>query len=240
MQDQFDRIYIINLAHRTDRWQEIQEQLQRIGVPSGHPKVQRFDAVRPDDAGPFPSIGARGCFMSHLGVLQDAVRSGWQRILILEDDLDFSTDFVSRWPTVGRALDATDWRVFYGAYELPEGAAAPQSSPLSQVASTVSIGTTPFIAFQGSAIAEAAHYLTAMLERPAGSAEGGPMHVDGAYTWLRRSRPQWSTWVSHPQLGHQRPSRTDIHALPWYDEIPGLRDLAQWARRLKRLVASKA
>jgi len=50
------------------------------------------------------------------------------------------------------------------------------------------------------------------------------MHVDGAYTWFRRTHPTRRTWVALPELGHQRQSRTDIHPLRWYDRWPLVRD----------------
>lgn len=235
MQDFFDCIYVINLASRTDRWAEIREQFQRIGLAPDHPKVLRFDAVRPEDSGPFPSIGARGCFMSHLGVLKHAQSAGFQRILILEDDLDFSGDFKSRWPHVQAGLSLVDWQIFYGTYEVHDNAAGPTSAaPLMAVSTQTQVGTTPFVAFQGDTISRAISFLEDMLRRPAGSPEGGPMHVDGAYNWLRAAHGEWKTYLASKQLGHQRPSRTDIHTLPWYDQLPWLRGLAQAARRLKR------
>jgi hypothetical protein len=60
------------------------------------------------------------------------------------------------------------------------------------------------------------------------------MHVDGAYTWFRASHPEMRTWIAVPELGHQRQSRTDIHPLRWYDRWPVVRELAQWARRVRR------
>lgn len=59
------------------------------------------------------------------------------------------------------------------------------------------------------------------------------MHVDGAYNWVRRLNPDLPTLMASPQLGSQRPSRTDIHQLKWFDKVPGIRDLATFARRLR-------
>jgi len=118
MLDAFDKIFIINLKSRPDRWAEICEQLEHIGLPASSPKVARFDAVRPADAGGFPSIGARGCFMSHLGVLEQASQEGLSKILILEDDLDFGEAFKRTWPSTEQQLRSGQWGIFYGCYEL--------------------------------------------------------------------------------------------------------------------------
>jgi len=232
----FDRVYIINLKTRPDRWSEIQAQLQKAGIDPTSEKIQRFDAVRPADAGAFPSIGARGCFMSHLGVLQDARQQGYQRILVLEDDLDFKSDFRQKWPKVCATLNSANWGMFYGTYELSQPLLNPKqvSQELIEADASTSVGTTPFLAFQGPVIGQACDYLAKMLTRPAGSPEGGPMHVDGAYNWLRQAHPEVTTLLAREQMGHQRPSKTDIHDLKWFDRLPLISHLAQAARRLKR------
>ena len=229
--DQFEAIYVINLASRADRRAEMQEQLQRIGLSLQSLSIQLFEAVRPADAGGFPSVGARGCFHSHLGVLQHALAAGVERVLIVEDDLNFADDFLQRGAAVLEQLSQKDWAVFYGGYELASSVVLP--SGCSLLSPDEPVRTTHFIAFRGAAIGEAAAYLSAMRDRPPGHVDGGPMHVDGAYTWLRRAHPQWQTWAAAPPLGHQRASRTDIHDLRWHDRLPVVRDAVAMLRRLK-------
>lgn len=60
--DYFDKVYIINLPHRADRREEIEVQLKKVGLALNHPKVILFNAIKPDAAGEFPNIGAKGCF----------------------------------------------------------------------------------------------------------------------------------------------------------------------------------
>jgi hypothetical protein len=228
----FDRIYVINLASRSDRRIEMQTQLERVGLSLDRAPVSLFPALRPDSPGDFPSIGARGCFGSHLGALKAAAAEGCERILILEDDLDFSPAGLAAIETALRALQDQPWGMFYGGYRLDR--ALPLDAPIQQVAPTDVIGTTHFVGLSAPWIGIAAEYLEAMLGRPAGDPRGGPMHVDGAYSWLRAAHPELRTWVATPQLGDQRPSRTDIHDLRWYDRWPVVRDLAQAARRLRR------
>jgi hypothetical protein len=236
----FDRIYVLNLPERADRRREIEVQLRRVGLSLATAPVRLFRAVRPPDAGSFPSIGARGCFMSHLGMLREAVDDGLGSVLILEDDVDFSPDAERRLPAVLAALAHEDWAVFYGGCELPEGvpatlaALAAPEEVLRELPAAVGARTTHFIALRGAAIALAARFLESVAARPPGDPAGGPMHVDGAYTWFRRTHPALRTWVALPALGHQRQSRTDIHPLRWYDRWPLVRDLAQLARRVRR------
>ena len=233
--DLFDGIFIVNLPHRLDRRNEMEEQLQRVGWQD-HPAVQFFPAIRPQDAGEFPNIGARGCFSSHLAILADAAHKGRRRILILEDDLDFSHDFLLRTAAMTDRLQQDDWGIFYGGYEWPDElkqGLAGEGGVVRPVDPQAGLRTTHFIAFQAPAIARVADYLQAMLARPGGHPDGGPMHVDGAYSWFRRQNPDVLTLVAVPELGYQRSSRTDIHPPGWIDRLPLLSSLVAGLRRLK-------
>lgn len=231
--DYFDKIYIINLASREDRKREMAQQLKNIGLSFELPNVELFPAVRPENADGFPSVGARGCFMSHLGILRSAKMAGHSRILILEDDLDFVPDFSLRIDDTLHNLKQQAWSVFYGGYVLLSSKAQPKEI-ITIIKAEEPVRTTHFLAIQGNAIAELVECLEAMLARPAGHKDGGPMHVDGAYGLFRRKHPNHITIIAQPELGHQRPSRTDIHDLNWYDRVAGVRDLVQWLRKLKR------
>lgn len=231
--DYFDRIFIINLPSRADRRTEIAAQLGAIGLDLTASNIELFPAVRPDSADGFPSIGARGCFMSHLGVLRSAQALGLQRVAIFEDDLDFAADFSTRIAPVIEQLKGADWSVFYGGYHLERAPTGATRDGLVESLPDELIGTTHFVTFQGEAIAAAVSYLEQILQRPAGDPEGGPMHVDGAYNWFRRANPQFKTVLAAPELGFQRASRTDIHDLRWYDTTPLVRECVAGLRLAK-------
>lgn len=226
----FSRVYVINLRARADRRREMAAELQGIGRSFADADATLFEAVRPDDAGSFPSLGARGCFLSHLGVLDDAQARGEGAIAIIEDDAAFCADFATRAESLFAALGRANWGVFYGGYEILPVA----GEGLVAVPADVALRTTHFICFNQPAIAPAAAYLRAMLARPAGAADGGPMHVDGAYSWFRRAHPQFATFAAAPPLAGQRRSRSDIMAPRWYDRLPLVRTAAGLARRLLR------
>lgn len=229
--DCVDRAFVINLEHRTDRRHEMERELHRIGVAPDSERLVWFNGIRPETAGPFPSRGARGCFMSHLGVLRAACHAGVRRMLIFEDDVDFCVDFVARFPYLIEALDQQDWSFFYGSYRIDEPIDLGRSEGLRSVDATLGIGLLQFVAVQGQAISELVAYLEAMLERPAGHPSGGPMHVDGAYSWFRREHPHRRTFIAVPALGHERSSRSDIHELSWFDRAVFVRSLAQYWRQ---------
>jgi hypothetical protein len=231
--DYFERIFIINLPSRTDRQAEIAAQLNAVGLSLAAPNVELFAAVRPDAPEGFPSIGARGCFMSHLGVLRTAQRLGLQRVAIFEDDLDFAADFKLRIQPLLAQLAGANWSMFYGGYHLERALHDRPGGELLEAQPDELIGTTHFVVLQGDAIAAAVRYLEAILARPAGDPAGGPMHVDGAYNWFRRANPQFKTLLASPELGFQRASRTDIHDLRWYDTAPLIRNAVAGLRWVK-------
>lgn len=231
--DCFQRIYVINLAERTDRRAEMEAELAKVGLSWNAPGVHLFPAIRPPNCGEFPSIGARGCFLSHLAVLKDAQRRGAASVLILEDDVDFSPHLAADWPAVREALQSSPWSFFYGGYIVTPPLAADTSST-RWIPSTSAVQTAHFLGLKRAAIDELIPYLEAMLERKAGDSAGGPMHVDGAYSWFRYAHPALLTLASLHQLGTQRASRTDIHDLRWFDRWHGVRFVAQRLRRLRR------
>jgi hypothetical protein len=228
----FDRVHIINLRRRADRLRDVRSQIGRLGLALGD-RIDRFEACSFDEPGDFPTAGTRGCFHSHLTILQDAARDGVGSVLILEDDLDLAGDIEERLPPTLDALVETPWAVFYGAV-LEGRSGVADGSPITLADPDVGVMGAHFIAFRAETIGEVARYLEAILERPAGSPDGGPMHVDGAYSWYRQSHPQRATFVANSDLGVQRPSRTDIHELGWKDRAPVIREVTAVARRVIR------
>jgi glycosyl transferase family 25 len=216
-------IYVINLEHRADRRVAIQKQLSRIGWHADF-----FSAIRPESATNFPSIGARGCFLSHVAVLKKAQNRGVQQLVILEDDVNFAPSFSERWNFSMSALENKEWSIFYPGHllnDLPAG--------LQRISPSVGVRCTHFMVINGHAISTLIRGLETILSRPAGHPLGGPMHVDGAYSTIRLQDHSLTTYVYFPALGYQRPSRTDVANLKWFDRIGMLAPIISIARRLK-------
>ncbi len=231
----FDRISIINLPYREDRRREIRQQLTRFGLSLERDPVRLFPAIRPTETGGFPSLGARGCFLSHLGVLQQARAERVRRLLILEDDFDFADGLTER--RLAQVLDdlsSRPWAMFYGGHRLQQAPDSPSDAACRELAPSMPVATTHCLGMTERAVAIAVPYLEAILVRPPGHAEGGPMHVDGAYSRLRADYPDLTTYGASPAIGHQRSSRTDIHDLRWYDRWPAMNLIVERLRRLRR------
>ena len=78
MSHNIDHIFYINLAHRQDRRQEIEQELNNFNL-----RYERFEAIAT------PGCGSIGCSYSHLGVLKLARERGYKNVLIIEDDFQF-------------------------------------------------------------------------------------------------------------------------------------------------------
>jgi glycosyl transferase family 25 len=226
--DKFERIEIINLPSRRDRRRAVTAELLALGTHIDETRTSFLPAERPKEPGEFDTIGARGCFLSHLAALEKAKRDNVSSLLILEDDVAFSASERSQLNKTIETLNRTPWDIFYGGSPVDA-----TGNPLTKLAPDKPALLAHFIAFSKEAIDTAVPYLQAMLERPAGSADGGPMHVDGAYSWLRRANPHLITFAATPAIAHQRSSATDIHVRRGFDRVPILRGLLNLVRALK-------
>ena len=218
-----DAVYVINLPSRRDRRREMNAQLARLGLSFDHDAVTLFPAVRPDGPGEFPSIGARGCFMSHLGVLEDAGRRGLKSLLILEDDADFTPDFLSLGEPHAAAIKNGSWDILYLGYDIDGGHpvdSGAEDGLVRPISASTPIRLTHAMMIRCDASLPLAAYFRTMLTRPAGHPDGGPMHVDGAYSWFRRDHPDRRTAAAVKQWAVQRSSRTDVHDVGWKERIP--------------------
>jgi glycosyl transferase family 25 len=214
---------VINLAHRTDRRAEMESQLRSVGWTG-----EFFAAIRPREAAGFPSIGARGCFLSHLAVLRTARERGVSKLIILEDDLDFAAGFKVRWDDLQAKLDSIEWSITYAGHMLP---AAPAG--LHLLPPTTGVQCAHFVVIHRNAIATLIDNLEMISNRRPGNPLGGPMHVDGAYSTTRAQNAHLNTFYVSPVLGYQRSSRTDIGDLKWFDRMQVLRPLVAAIRDLK-------
>ena len=203
-------VFVINLPRREDRRRDMERQLQRIGW-----NAEFFPAIEPDNAGSFASRGCRGCFLSHLAVLEIARERQLPRVTILEDDVNFRRDFATYWPAVSRFLEQAKWSLFYGGHVEPFDFAG-----VGLIEPGRHLMCSHFLTIGGTALPTMISGLETMLSRPGGHPEGGPMHVDGAYSTLRQQNPSLVSYAHSPSLGYQRTSRSDIADAKWFDRFP--------------------
>lgn len=232
--DVFGRIVVISLPDRADRRREIEAELRKAGLSLSHPGVELFTAIRPRGPDGFPTTGAHGAFLSHLAVMERLLAQGWERVLVLEDDMDFAPGALERLPALAAALQARDWVMLYGHPGEGGGGPAPDADGLIALPADRMLIQLHFLGLTRRMAEIAVPELRAMLARPPGSPEGGPMHVDGALNWIRSFRPELAVLAVAPALAVQRASRSDIAPPRWFDRLPLLRGAAGLWRRLRR------
>lgn len=76
--DILQNTFYINLEHRTDRLEHVQNELKKIGI-----KGERFNAIK-------TKSGAIGCTLSHIKCLELAKERNYEEVFICEDDITFT------------------------------------------------------------------------------------------------------------------------------------------------------
>ena len=124
----FEKIYIINLSSRKDKWNHIVNEMKKLNIT----EYQRFDAIRPKTFDDIPYdyyknirkvlhrnknyiIGAMGCKLSHYTIIKEAKEMNYNRILILEDDVFFEKNFHSTFNNILKQINENDlqWDMIY-------------------------------------------------------------------------------------------------------------------------------
>ncbi len=98
--EEIDCIYCINLDIRVDKWKKMTGKftkqelvVNRVPAINGWKELSKKTLSKlkaPNKSKLTP--GQIGCILSHLSILKDAKRRGYNNILVLEDDIDFIHD----------------------------------------------------------------------------------------------------------------------------------------------------
>lgn len=126
-------IAVINLAHRTDRWQALESRMTAVGldrlikVPAVEGASLALDEISGLLAQPAAKIEAAprdhfsltrpaiGCYLSHLAIWQWVIEADVPRVLVFEDDATPAPGFdAEQFRTVYRAIPGDKGLVFLG------------------------------------------------------------------------------------------------------------------------------
>jgi GR25 family glycosyltransferase involved in LPS biosynthesis len=226
--DYFDQVKIISRVSRKDRRDDTVLEFSKNELPINTNKVSFFDAITPTEANGFPNPGSRGCFLSHMRVLEDANQLSLSNILILEDDIQFSKHISMYGALAAKSLKNIDWDIAYFGHTLEDSTIGAQWLEVDSL-----MHLSHFYAVNQKTFEKITVFLNQLTERPAGHPRGGPMHYDGALnTFIQQNSGIKAVYFS-VNLGYQRPSKTDIHELSILDTTPILRKMTLIARRLK-------
>lgn len=102
--DYFEEIVCINLDRRTDRWELMQKEFDKVNILN---RVRRFSAVENKN-------GEKGCFESHIQCILNARKNKLKNVLIFEDDVVFLPHYDER--KIKNSIDVlknNDWEFYY-------------------------------------------------------------------------------------------------------------------------------
>lgn len=110
----FEKIYCINLDHRTDRWQQCCDIFNEYGITD---KVERFSAVqyKHKDQSYSKAMGQLGCSASHFEITKNALQRKLENYLVLEDDFCFLDKPEILFNKLNTSLNElpSDWQMLY-------------------------------------------------------------------------------------------------------------------------------
>jgi GR25 family glycosyltransferase involved in LPS biosynthesis len=109
LNEYFDKIYCINLDRRPDRWEKCSNLFERDGII-----VDRFSAIDKNNIKNESKIanGPLACLSSHWNILNKALKEGYEKILIFEDDISFDEGLNSFFEN--NLVDVpNDWKFLY-------------------------------------------------------------------------------------------------------------------------------
>jgi hypothetical protein len=211
--DYFDRMAIVHLPDRVDRYRALKHELSRIGVDIESSKVIIPDPPMPETRHGFTSRGVYGSFLSHLEIIENAYRDGLDTVWVLEDDAIFSKRFNKQQTAIAEYLRANEWdQLFIGHSffeELP-----PSPTGLLRYSG-------PFIWAHSYAVhrrimPRLIEYLRTTIDRETGHPEGGKVYIDAAYFLFRQLNPTVISVVSSPCLSVQKGSQSSLNSPRWY------------------------
>ena len=127
LHDMFERVYVINLPRRKERWEAFCQK-----VPADWPfrKPERYIAIDGGLASPpdwwKDGGGAWGCYKAHLRILEDCLSNEINSVLILEDDAVCVDSFAEKVKSFWKHLPE-DWEMVYlGGQHIQENIGLPR------------------------------------------------------------------------------------------------------------------
>jgi glycosyl transferase, family 25 len=213
--DYFDRLAIVHLPDRTDRYKALKHELARIGVDIQSTKVQIPDPPMPSTANGFKSRGVYGSFLSHLEIIESAYRDGLDTVWVLEDDAIFSRKFNSLQARIAEHLRENAWDQFFLGHTVWEKL---PDSPTGLLRFSGPFIWAHSYAVHRRLMPRLIEYLRRNIEREEGHPEGGKLYIDAAYFLFRQFNPDVICLVSSPCFSVQKGSQSSLNSPLWYQK----------------------
>jgi GR25 family glycosyltransferase involved in LPS biosynthesis len=230
LSDCFDRISVIHLPERKDRYDSLSLELRGLGIDIRDPKVEIPYAPRPTDSNGFTSRGVHGNFLSHLDILRRARDEKLRAVWVLEDDAIFCRRMCRTQASLVERLQHDDWDLCFLGHSLsseivgmPTGLVRPPADFIWAHCYAVHARVLPRIVA----------YLEQALILPSGHPDGGRLYIDAAFTLFRRFNPDVVALVSNPVLSIQKGCYSSLNDRKWYESAAIMRPVVSTARSMR-------
>jgi len=208
--DWFDRVYVINCAHRRDRLEETKKHLEETRM-ADNDKVHYYPAIIgdwttcPADWG--SGRGAWGCLRSHQRILEDVIHARDDRhimsldnVLILEDDVIFKDDSLEKLNEFMEVVP-DDWgQIYLGGQHRRH----PKETDIPNVIIGNSINRTHAHAINGPSITSVYRHISY-----ASDYRGSAKHIDHQLELAHR-RKDWPVYCPKEWVAGQRAGSSNI------------------------------
>ena len=208
--DWFDRVYVINCAHRPDRLEETKKHLDETKM-ADNDKVHYYPAIIgdwttcPADWG--SGRGAWGCLRSHQRILEDVLHTRDDRhmmaldsVLILEDDVIFKDDSLEKLNEFMEVVP-DDWgQIYLGGQHRRH----PKETDIPNVIIGNSINRTHAHAINGPSITSVYRHISY-----ASDYRGSSKHIDHQLELAHR-RKDWPVYCPKEWVAGQRAGSSNI------------------------------
>ena len=101
--DLFGQIFCINLKRRTERWEAVSKEFEKLGIAD---RVIKFEGI---DNPTQPTVG---CKDSHCKIYEYAKENNYENVLIFEDDFELANEWEDTIPKAMEQLPE-DWDMLY-------------------------------------------------------------------------------------------------------------------------------
>lgn len=214
-----DRTYVINLAHRKDRWESAKQQLDAIGYES----YKRFDAYGVNNPPPpryhegiegFKMSGWWGNKFSHYGVIDLANSLQYDAVMIFEDDIMLHPHFNLVVSLAMEQLEGIgwDWLQLGGNHrnisENPHGISIVDGKPFEDYSAGIEYVTQNLAKINRMLTAHAYLVKKAVFPFILKHAIASPLSIDGFYAY--EVHPRFRCYTVVPYIASQVPGINDI------------------------------
>jgi hypothetical protein len=197
-----NRVYYINLDHRTDRKNDLLQWITETGFPLD--KVERVPGVY------IPNKSHIAFTVAHINALETFLKSGHDNCLILEDDFE-PNNKATFWNDVDRIFkDKLDFDVVMCAFN--DGVTQATAGPTNYLIRMLyTYSTSGYIITKQIAPIVIDHFKDAVrfgIHEESITNKKATQYVGDVY-WCKLM-PLHKWYAFYPKLGHQRPSYSDI------------------------------